>query len=734
MPAGRQTRLHELPLNEILSPNGRHLLITEDGRETQYLQVVSVRTGLVTQSLRFRFHAGLYVGLAYDPAKRVAYASGGGQNVIHTYSVSPSWHLTATVKIKLQSPQVPDPFPSGLALSPDGALLYVAEEDANAVAVVDTSTQAVVKSIPVGNHPYGLLLTPNGHRLYVSNWAGHTVSLINTLNDEVAKTISVGAHPVNMALGPTGLVYVADANADEVTVLSPLSNTVVDVIHLSPFDGAPLSSSPEALAVGPSNSYLYVACGGENAVDVIKLEDAGERGGVWAKIPTGEYPTQVVLSATGRRLFVLNGKGTGSKPNAAVPIRQYGNVVNGTLSVFPVPDWPHLPKDTKQVARNNNVKNAFQTDLPHDRNPFGSGRSPIKHVIYVLKENKTYDYELGDVPAGDGNAGLATYGGHVTPNLHALVQRFGLFDNFYDDGQASADGHNWAMSANSNDFNVKLWPEVYAHRNERAHSQGKSKADISPGGDIWDAARRAGIRYMDYGEFGRRSQPGQFIAAADAASCAGPVATVYFKDPIPQGDVLCLPAAQPQPTAPNLTGHYDPHYPSKDYQYSDLDRFSQWDQEFNSYVQHDNLPSLEIVYLPNDHGTGASGYPTPTSSVAMNDEAVGKLVDAVSHSKYWASTAIFITEDDAQGARDHVNAQRTVCLVVSPYTQTTTPVVEQQLYDNASMLRTMELILHLKPMSQYDATARPMWTAFHAQALLDPYTALPMEVPLSLNP
>ena len=258
--------------------------------------------------------------------------------------------------------------------------------------------------------------------------------------------------------------------------------------------------------------------------------------------------------------------------------------------------------------------------------------------------------------------------------------------------------------------------------------------DLSPGGYLWDWADRAGVQYRDYGEFYRRPvRDRQFLKTADAGLCPGPVARSYVGTPIPKGHVLCLPPSQIQPAVAGLLGHYDARYRGLDMRYSDLDRVAEWQREFTSFVRHSNLPALEMMWLPNDHTAADPTFLSPDSYVSQNDRAVGLLVAAVSHSKYWASTAIFITQDDPQGAKDHVNSQRTECLVVSPYTQTSHPVVNSGLYDNAAMLRTIELILGLKPMSQFDATARPMWQAFHSAPDLTPFNALPLGVPPRLN-
>ena len=392
---------------------------------------------------------------------------------------------------------------------------------------------------------------------------------------------------------------------------------------------------------------------------------------------------------------------------------------------------------TTQVIQDNHMETAVQDGAPPKVSwPYGDGTSPIKHIIYVIKENQTYDQVFGDMSEGDGDLALTKYPAAVTPNLHALSLQFGLYDNFYSDGQTSADGHNWVMSANTSDFNMKMWPETYGNRRQTGHYQGHSATDLSAGGYLWDAASRAGVTYRNYGEF--LADPNlayTIIPEAQAGTCQGPIASTYVYKLIPRGYVICLPPAVPISNAPGLVGHTDLQYPGENYQYSDIDRMFAWEHEFRNYIVNNDLPQLEIVWLPNDHTKGTAPlYPTSSSFLALNDQALGMMVDEVSHSKYWGSTAIFITQDDAQGAWDHVNAQRTEALIVSPYTRTSRPVVYSNLYDDNSMLRTMESLLGLNPMSQFDMTATPMWSGFNASPNLQPYDMKPVQIPITYNP
>jgi hypothetical protein len=322
-----------------------------------------------------------------------------------------------------------------------------------------------------------------------------------------------------------------------------------------------------------------------------------------------------------------------------------------------------------------------------------------------------------------------------TPNLHALAERFALLDNFYADAEVSADGHNWTDSADASDYNEKMWPQDYspgAGRNRGYDFEAGSTINLSPGGYLWDAAAKAGVSYRDYGEFYASTSP-TIITQTASAPCAGPVATSYVGRTIPSGNVLCFsPSTIVTATTPNLAGHVDPQFRGYDLRYSDDDRVSEWAREFHQFVISGTLPQLEILRLPNDHTAGTRpGFPTPQAFVAQNDAAVGRVVDIVSHSSVWASTAIFVTEDDAQNGPDHVDAHRTESLVISPYTSRSYPCVDHTLYDTAAMLRTIELILGLSPLSQYDANAMPMWRAFTSAPDPGPYSAPAESIPLT---
>jgi len=469
-----------------------------------------------------------------------------------------------------------------------------------------------------------------------------------------------------------------------------------------------MGSMPNALAVAPDGNTLYVANGGNNDVAVVDTATFRIRG----LIPTAWFPSAIAVSRDGQSLYVGNMKGLGAgsnprgpNPERPAPTAQYiGSMARGTLSVIAVPNAAALRTYMTQVVKNNGFDETQKilTQSPRDMTPHAVPRrvgdpSLIRHVIYIIKENRTYDQVLGDFPQGDGDRNLVLFGRDVTPNHHALAETFVLLDNCYADAEVSADGHNWSTAAVATDYVQKMWPANYSNRNRFYDFQGGSSASTPLRGYLWEYAARAGLTYRVYGEFfAFRSKP---------------------------------PAVEPAPFANALAGHLSPAYAGYDLSIRDQARVDAWEAEFEEFVRRGTVPTLMILSLPNDHTAATRpGYPTPKAMVADNDLALGRIVQTVSRSPIWRETAIFIIEDDAQDGPDHVDAHRTVCLVASPYVRR--GVVDHRMYSTVSMLRTIELTLGLPPMSQFDAAAAPMITAFSDTPTLMPYDAVQPKQPL----
>lgn len=729
-PAGNQVALGDRPYGIAQSPDGNTLLVSNNGQSTQSLQVVDRLTGDVVQTISYNVPEALYIGVTFSPDGKHAYASAGGNNKIRTYDVD-GQHLTETDPILLP-PQTPDGkplnlYPAGLAISKDGNKLFVADNLGDAMSIIDIPSRQLTDTIQVGHNPYTVQLDSAGKFAYVSNWGDTTVSVIDVADAAVEYTIPVGTHPNAMAINPkNNELYVTNADSDNVSVIDTKTKTVTRTIDLSPYPGAKEGSSPNAVAVSPDGSTLYVANATNNDVAVISLANTqNTTDKVIGLIPTAWYPTGLVLSQDGKELDVINAKGLGAGPNnvdgpnpyrtTPLPANQYvGSMLQGSLSMIDVSDPSQLDQYTQQVIQNNGFNEGDKIRIAGDVNtnviPLRAGDpTPIQHVIYIIKENRTYDQVFGSLEKGNGDPSLNLFGEESAPNTRQLARQFITLDNFYADAEVSADGWNWSTAAIANTYVQKNWPANYSSspgRNRPYDFEGGNLA-TSPGTNpsdafIWNKLSDAGIDYRNYGFRVNETSAGRNVA---------------------------VDATTGQSTEPRLAANTDLNFPGYDLTVSDQTRVDAWLEEFQQYEANGNLPSVEFVRLPNDHTSGTTvGRPTPRAYVADNDLALGRLVEAVSNSPYWASTAIFVVEDDAQNGPDHVDAHRTEALVISPYTQT--GKVDSTFYDSSSMLRTMEKIVGIGPLSQFDAAATPMLNSFTNQPNFTPYTAITPTQPL----
>ncbi|OAT82341.1 bifunctional YncE family protein/alkaline phosphatase family protein [Desulfotomaculum copahuensis] len=723
-PAGEQVKLGDRPYGMAISPDGKTILVSNDGQSTQSLMVVDRATGKVVQSIEYKKPEALYIGVVFSPDGKKAYASAGNNNKIRIYDVQ-GQQLTESGSIVF--PATDDQgkkvnyFPAGLTISPDGQTLYVANNLNDSMSIINVKERKVIKTVPVGHNPYTVTLAKDGKMAYVSNWGGNTLSVVNATYGTAAGTITVGTHPSAMAINPgRSELYVANSDSDTISIIDTATNQVIRTIDLSPYPGAQEGSSPNALAVSPDGNTLYVANAGNNDIVVIRLAKVMHvHGKAWGNaqdkiegmIPTAWYPTGIEISPDGKQLYVTNAKGHGAGPNpngpnpyskTPTPPDQYtGSMITGTLSIINTPDAGKLARYTRQVVENNGFNEQEKVRLEGAQKERVIPRrvgdpSPIKHVIYVVKENRTYDQVFGSLGKGNGDPGLNLFGDGSAPNQRQLARQFVTLDNFYADAEVSADGWNWITAAMANTYVQKNWPTNYGGRGRSYDFEGGNLA-TAPAKDprdayFWDSLGRAHVDYRNYGFF---------------TSAKGETAS----------------------TEPGLAAHTDHNYPGYDLKIKDQTRIQEWLKEFHNYEESGKLPAVELVRLPNDHTSGTKpGMPTPKAMVADNDYALGQLVEAVSKSRYWKDTAIFVTEDDAQNGPDHVDAHRTIALVISPYTQT--GKVDSTFYTTTSMLRTMELIVGVPPMTQFDASATPMINAFTDKPDFTPYTAIVPKQPL----
>lgn len=557
-----------------------------------------------------------------------------------------------------------------------------------------------------------MALSADGRKAYVSNWGQDTVSVVDTAGGTLAKTIQVGTHPSAMLLAPGGgLLYVANTDSDSISTIDTATDAVARTTSLQPYRDAPVGTSPNALAISSSGRRLYVAEAGNNAVRVLDVGGREDRD--IGAIPAGWYPTGIALDPAGKTLYVANARGLGAGPNPGGPVPgkdpesppdQYiGSMIKGSLSIIPAPrSGGELRSLTKTVIGNNGFEDAAKVRDAAARQHVVPDKvgdpSPIKHVIYIVNENRTYDQVLGDLKGANGDPALALFGPKVTPNHHALAQRFTALDNLYASGEVSDDGWEWTVAGNASTLTQKSQPTLYGGRGHFYVGEGGTLG-AAPGRDpstsyIWDALDAAHISYRNYGFWASDTPPVQVL------------------------------------NEPNLLANTDRDYAGFNMAVSDQTRFVEWQREFQRYVADDNLPTVEFVKFPRDHTCGTDPRcPTPSAMVADSDLATGRLVDAVSHSKYWSSTAIFQIEDDAQDGPDHVDAHRVLGHVISPYTPT--GKVDSTFYSSTSMLRTIELILGLPPLTQFDAAATPLSASFTDKPDLTPYEAATPEQSLT---
>lgn len=686
---GKSIPLGDFPLNLIVSGDGEVMAVTNNGQSEQSIMLIDPYT---FEMINKTVIPKSWYGLAFNDDHSRLYASGGNDNMIRIYNTSGN-DLVETDSIVLGNAWPERISPTGLTLDRKNENLFVATKEDSAVYKCNLQTHECEKLF-LAHEAYTCLLSKNGSVLYVSLWGGDAIAIIDPESLSLIEKIPVGSHPNELVLTPDGkYLFTSCANDNSVYIIDTRSRKVIERLHTACFPEAPAGSTPNALAISEDHNRLYVANADNNGLAVFDISEPGESRSL-GFIPTGWYPTSVKVLA--QKIWVTNGKGSSSSANPKGPnpyIRrtdstQYiGNMFKGSLTMIDEPDERALKVYTDAVYKNTPYSKELEMHyMGEEGNPVPQKvgePSPIKYVFYVIKENRTYDQVLGDMPEGNGDPGLCLFPEIVTPNQHKLARNYVLLDNFYVNAEVSADGHNWSTAAYANDYIEKTWPTRYGNRGGTYDYEGSREIAFPSKGFIWDYCQRAGVSYRNYGEF---------ILDEDR-------------------------------TMESLQGHFDADFPSYNLSIPDMVRFEKWREDFDSLIAIEAVPHLSVIRLPNDHTSGARvGMPTPRAMVAENDLAVGNLVEHISHSPIWGESAIFILEDDAQNGPDHVDAHRSTAYIASPYTKRNTLV--STLYSTASMLRTIELILGLPPMSQYDAAATPMWECFTPTRDLTPFVTL----------
>jgi YVTN family beta-propeller protein len=714
-PAGRHLSVGDLPLAMVESSDGRFLIVANNGYAKPSLTVVDLTRFAVTDRVPLD---SAWLGLAWHPDGRRLFCSGSAENTVHELL----WEgdrLTRGATIRLGD-RVEGTFVGGLAVAPGGRRLYAVNPLGQALVAVDLEANRAVRTVPLAAEPYTCLVSRDGKVLYVSLWGGAKVLFFDAATLEPIGAAATGEHPSALVESPDGArLFVACANTNAVWVLDVAARRADEQITVSLDPKAPPGSTPNALALSADGRRLLVANADNNTVAVVDVAEAG-RSRVAGFIPTGWYPTGVAFDRGGERIFILSGKGLASHanprgPQPGVPARdrQYiAEMLTGSLSVVPLPDARALANYTRTAYRLGGPRSgpASAARRPPRSSPIparAGAASPIRHVFYVVRENRTYDQILGDEKGGNGDPNLCLFGEEVTPNAHALARDFVLLDNFYVDAEVSYDGHSFSTAAYATDVTEKLWPQFYGRHEGKYLSEGGGPARNPYGnvtapsaGYIWDACRRAGVSVRSYGEFAvPRAETEEDVAG----------------EPPYEGSV------------PGLAGAVCPDYPPFDLSIPDARRVAAWLKEFREFEANGRLPRLSIIRLGNDHTAGARpGYPTPRAMIAENDAALGQVVEAISRSRFWKDSAVFVLEDDAQNGPDHVDAHRSVALVASPWARR--GAVDSTLYTTSGMLRTIELILGLPPMSQYDAAATPMRASFQERPDGRPFSARPARI------
>ena len=760
MPAGQQVYLvKSRPTDLALSPNGRIIAVLN---HTDGIFLIDPEKAEIKDQVRFSGKAkggGSYTGICFSPNGKRLYAS-SVRGTVEVFQIDRKGTARISEPIALPPPVKTRralEIPAGIAVSPDSRKLYVAGNLSNDVFEIDAGTGKVTRQIPVGVAPYGVLLL--GKKLYVSNWGGRipragdttgpagkgtlvkvdrvryiasegSVSVIDVGAWKVVKEVIVGLHPCGIAATRDGsYVIVANANSDTVSVIDTRSDTVVETISTRTVEDYPFGSAPNGLAVSPDGKRLYVSNGTNNAVAVIDFGPPSSR--VLGFIPTGWYPAGLALDSRRNSLYVANVKGTGSGhfPSPDSKKERYNSHEHlGTVSLIPLPNDGELAQYTQNVLELNRrtvqisalspARPGVQPKPVPDRH---GEPSVIKHVVYIIKENRTYDQVFGDIKEGEGDLELCTFGERVTPNHHKMVREFVLLDNFCCSGVLSADGHQWTDTAYNTDYMEKNfcgWP--------RSYPDGMEEDDIdalayAPSGFIWDNAIAHGKTLRDYGEFTMGS-----VRWKDTSNKAPIRWADIYRDYVNKTGLIqidCVPAVE------SLGAYIKRDTIGWDMRVPDQFRADKFIEELREFDQKGTMPELSIICLPEDHTSGTSPeFPTPEAMVADNDLALGRIVEAISHSQFWKDTCIFVVEDDPQSGWDHITGYRTVALVISPYTKR--HFVDSTNYNQTSMVRTIEIILGLPPMNQLDASASTMTTCFTETPDVTPYDAVPNQVPL----
>jgi YVTN family beta-propeller protein len=702
-PAGKSLPLGDLPLNMAVSKSKKLMAVTNNGQSKQSIQLIDLVNDKILDNITIDKS---WLGIVFSADEKKLYASGGNDNWVLEYAIQ-NQKLILTDSIILGDKWPRKISPAGMCIDTKSQKLFVVTKDDSALYTINLKNKKVTQKTYLAAEGYTCIMSPTKQELYISCWGGRKLIVFSTSTNEIIKEINVGVHPNDICITNNGkTIYVANAEDNSVSVVDLTSYKEVEILNTALYPNAPAGSSTNGVALSEDEKTLYIANADNNYLavfDVSKKLASTSKG----FIPVGWYPTAVKY--VHGKIYVTNGKGFSSFPNPlgpdpykrgaqmayqqgllkSVEDEQYiAGLMKGTLSIINTPSEKQLGMYAAAVYDNTPyTKNKEQLSMAETGSviPQKIGQSsPIKHVFYIVKENRTYDQILGDLPEGNGDTSLALFGQKITPNQHALAKEFVLLDNFYVNGEVSADGHNWTLGGYANDYLEKNWVTSYGGRGGNYDAEGTREIANNKNGFIWDFAKRAGVSYRTYGEF----------------------------------------ADDYKPNLPVLKNHFCTYYTSWDQKVRDTTRVGQWKRDFDSLLAINAVPQLNTLRLINDHTEGMRlGRPSPYAHVADNDLAVGMFVEYLSKSPIWNESVVFIVEDDAQNGPDHVDAHRSPAYIAGGFVKTN--FVDHSMYSTSSILKTIELILGMQPMSQYDAAANTLWKCFDKQASHKGYTVKP---------
>ena len=807
-------RTNSYPATIALSPDGRYAALLNQGYGTeqsgvrQSIAILDLSDNQLRDFPDERLRGdekttlqSYFIGLAFSTDGKHLYASMSSitQNGIAVYGFTdgqvlperfitiPAQRLAPGKTVTYDTGGTPEgtapPYPAGFAVvaSSNGDRLLVADNLSDNVVLLDVNSGQVLTSFDVSaskyipaTYPYTVVANQAGTKAWVSLWNGSAVAELDLNKGEVTRRIGLwhppdpmasGTHPTTMLLSRNeDVLYVAMSNAataqaDGVAVVDVKNGVALRCYRTALSKDDVAGAAPIAIALSPDENHLYAASASLNAVAVFDTERDGQSSDSTVESPVGFIPTEwypSALAIAANDLLITSAKGQSSGPNNMEATVQTGlhpnphpyiaTLIGGSIQRLSLGDIEkNLPDYTRQVEEDN----LLHTEA--SKIEFTGGRNPIRHVIYILRENRTYDQILGDLQVGNGDPSLTMYGAEITPNAHKLALQFGVLDNFYDSGDVSANGHLWSDASATSDYIEKIWPIIY-RGSERpqdygnALEQGMPVMDDPGTGFLWDNLAKHNFTYRIYGEMmdviwcrsEKVTSPREGTLSPGSSPC--PTTEIKKGDSLPSnvGNPRGGPSPWPwpiprlkvvHPTKEAQRDHIDPLYPDFAIDYPDQLRADEFLREFDEFVKArgtaKELPQFIQLYLPNDHTGGTRvGRPAPLASVADNDLAVGRVVDALSHSPYWDDTVIFVVEDDAQNGADHVDAHRSIALVVSKYSpHSETPFIDHHFYTTAGMVHTMEYLIGLTPMNLFDAHAPLLAPLFSGPGTQPPYQA-----------